>query len=212
MAFVKGYRHDVFISYAHADDRPFGGAEKGWVTAFAADLNTALSQRLRGDAELWMDIRELKGNAPLTPAIMQSLRETATFVVVVSPRYLASEWCEREREAFLRLVGERSAEGSRMFKVELDSVEGGQGRKTPSEFDDLIGYKFWVKEWGKPVPRTLGWPLPNPLRDQDYYDRIKELSYELAEELERINGAGGVVFGAPEAEPKTTVYLAEATD
>jgi hypothetical protein len=214
MAFVRGYRHDVFISYAHADDRPFGGADKGWVTAFAADLNTALSQRLRGDAELWMDIRELKGNAPLTPAIMQALRETATFVVVVSPRYLASEWCEREREAFLHLLGERSAEGSRMFKVELDSVEGGggQGRDTPSAFDDLIGYKFWVKEFSKPVPRTLGWPLPNPQRDQDYYDRIKELSYELAEELERINDARGGGGEAPAPEPKTTVYLAEATD
>jgi hypothetical protein len=102
-----------------------------------------------------------------------------------------------------------------MFKIELDSVEeapGAPARPTPPEFDELIGYKFWVKEWNKPVPRTLGWPLPNPLRDQDYYDRIKELSYELAEELERIDAAQGGDGQPAEQEPKTTVYLAEVTD
>jgi hypothetical protein len=208
MAFVKGYTHDVFISYAHADDKPVTGADRGWVTAFAADLRTALSQRLSGDADIWMDLHELRGNVPLTPAIMQALGSTAAFVVVTSPRYLASEWCTREREGFLRLVKERARHGARMFRVELDPLEG---RKGPAEFDDLIAYRFWVKEWPKPFPRKLGWPLPDPRRDQDYYDQITSLSYELAEELARINDAAAPGGQSPAA-PKATVYLAEVTD
>jgi hypothetical protein len=214
MAFARGYKHDVFISYAHADDRPVIGADRGWVTAFAADLRTALSRQLRADADIWMDLNELKGNVQLTPAIMDGLGKTATFVVVVSPRYLGSEWCSIERKGFLHLVKGRADAGSGMFKVEIDELEteeGEQNEKLPSEFDGLIGYRFWVKQWPDPTPRTLGWPVPDPRREQhqDYYAQITRLSYELARELKRINRAEAP---DPAATPKTTVYLAEATD
>jgi hypothetical protein len=214
MAFVSGYKHDVFISYAHVDNIPLSGTDvkTGWVTTFASNLNKLLSRKLSRDASIWMDHRELSGNAPLTPAIMNALRETATFIVIVSPRYLASEWCRREREGFLRLMNERSAAGTRVFMVEIDKVE-----KLPVEFTDLIGYRFWVQDWEDPIPRTLGLPVPDP-RDQEYYNRLTRINYDLAEELKRLESASVqrptdipqiTVAGAS---TKPAIFLAEVTD
>src|ERR1700742_944533 len=138
MAFVQGYKHDVFISYAHADNVALSGTDvkEGWVTTFASNLNKLLSRKLTSDASIWMDHRELTGYTPLSPAIMNALRETATFVVVVSPRYLASDWCRREREGFFKLMNERTVAGTRVFMVEIEKVE-----RLPEEFTDLIGYR-----------------------------------------------------------------------
>ena len=36
MPFVPGYRHDIFVSYAHVDDKPLLGAKEGWVTILVA--------------------------------------------------------------------------------------------------------------------------------------------------------------------------------
>src|SRR5713101_6992288 len=120
MASVPSYKYDAFISYAHADNVPFSGTDvkDGWVTTLAYNLKNLLSRKLERDASVWMDHRELTGNAPLTPEIMDALREAATIVVVVSPRYLASEWCGRERDSFLEFMNLRMASGSRVFRVE----------------------------------------------------------------------------------------------
>ena len=30
MAYVPGYKNDIFVSYAHVDDIPLAGIAKGW--------------------------------------------------------------------------------------------------------------------------------------------------------------------------------------
>ena len=69
-AFVTGYQHDVFVSYARVDDVALAGAKSGWVSTFVKNLEVLLDQKLgRGYAPPWMD-HQLARNAPLTPAIM----------------------------------------------------------------------------------------------------------------------------------------------
>ena len=62
MAFVPGYEHDIFVSYAPVDNRPLYGATKGWVTTLIENLKTLLAQKLgSSDAySLWIDF-ELAG-------------------------------------------------------------------------------------------------------------------------------------------------------
>ena len=52
MAFVPGFDHDVFISYAHGDDRD-------WINRFLDRLKPALSRRLPG-ADVWIDKDDLR--------------------------------------------------------------------------------------------------------------------------------------------------------
>ena len=97
MAYVPDYDHDVFVSYARLDDQ----GESAWVTNLVRHLDTELKQRLgTKDLRIWID-HSLDGNRPLTPEIMQAIRRSATLIVIVSPSYIASEWCGEERNAFL---------------------------------------------------------------------------------------------------------------
>jgi hypothetical protein len=210
MAFVPRYEHDIFVSYAHVDDQPDPGAEEGWVTTLVKGLRIRLAQIFgRSEAfSLWMDA-ELAGNTPITPTILDTLQQTATLVIILSPAYLESEWCLREKNRFLPMIGEQVRRESRVFVVERDRVVQGE---RPPEFGELLGYRFWLADReGKP-PRILGVPRPSP-NDLRYYDVLNDLSHDLATELRRLreaagrSGAKAEVSGGREA-----VFLAEVTD
>ena len=121
MAYLSadGYDYDIFVSYAHVDDRPMPGAAQGWVTTFANCIKTKLAQKLgRNDAyALWMDY-ELRGGQPITPHILDKLQRSATLFVVLSPGYLKSVWCQRELDTFAGMVANGQARS--VFVVELE--------------------------------------------------------------------------------------------
>jgi hypothetical protein len=87
MSFVPGYEHDVFVSYAHIDDRPSfeprAGEEPplGWVGTLVRYLKNQLGQNLgRSDAcKLWFDNQSLRGNHLLNDEIAARLERSATF-------------------------------------------------------------------------------------------------------------------------------------
>jgi len=46
MAYVDGFEHDIFLSYARVDDQTASDAGAGWVTAFEKRLQVALDRRV----------------------------------------------------------------------------------------------------------------------------------------------------------------------
>jgi hypothetical protein len=206
------YQYDGFVSYAHVDDLPFENAQEGWVSTLIGKLKLTLARKLgRNDASLWMDHR-LAGNAQLTPTIMEAIRNSATLIVVVSPGYLASEWCNREREAFLSLVRERVNAGSSVFLVESDQVER---KSLPGEFGDILGYRFWAPGREGEPPRTLGWPVIDQDDTQNarlYYDRLNVLSHDLAVEIKRQRQTSPFPPEMSNTQTGPIVFLAEVTD
>lgn len=211
MAFVSQYEHDIFISYAHVDDELLPGADLGWVTTLEKGLRTRLAQQLgRDDAfSLWMD-PHLARHQAVTPQILKTLRSTAVLVVILSPGYVASEWCRREKDTFLKLLSDRARAGSRVFVVERDRVEQSE---RPPELTELIGYRFWVAaEREGHAPRILGVPKPNP-NDERYYDKLTDLSYDLANELRALKASSEMpAIRAEIADNRPKVFLAQVTD
>jgi len=108
MNYVPGYAHDIFVSYAQVDDLSDEEGVDGWVTTLIKKLRNRLAQLLgrQDNFSLWFD-HHLAHHVNITPEITRTLENTATLVVVFSPGYLASEWCNRERDSFLRLVQKR---------------------------------------------------------------------------------------------------------
>src|SRR5215472_16327436 len=167
--FVPDSDYDIFVSYAHVNNRPYPGNEEGWVSTLIKVIRHGLSEKLgREDSySLWMDT-QLSRHSPITPEIIKTLRKSATMLIILSPGDLASECCLREKNPFLSTVQDRLRSGSRTFIVEMDRLED---NKRPPEFGDLLGYRFWVAENEGEPPRTLG--IPN--LDENYYKRANRL-------------------------------------
>jgi hypothetical protein len=218
MAFVPNYEHDIFISYAHVDDEKLPGTTKGWVTTLQDCLRVRLAQRLgRSDTySLWMDYK-LQGHEMITPQILNAIRKSATILIVLSPGYIASEWCNREKNTFLELIKEPR---SRVFIIERDRIDN-----RPAEFNDLKGFQFWKIDREGKSPHILGTPeLEKELTPdvRDYYAQVDDLTQELVDELHAMKTASGQlvrvktkpgVFTGDSTHPiHLTIYLAQVTD
>jgi hypothetical protein len=200
MAYVPDYDHDVFVSYARLDDQ---GAS-AWVTNLVRHLDTEVRQRLgTKDLRIWID-HSLDGNRLLTPEIMQAIRRSATLMIIVSPSYIASEWCAKERNAFLGFARDCVVEG-RIFIVRCRDTDPGA---LPPEFGDLIGFKFWTQDTGG-VARPLGL---TDLNERAYFAEVINLSDRLARQLKEMRAAqvAGTRSSAPAAAEH--IFLARSTD
>ena len=201
--FAPGYKHDVFVSYAHVDDIVPQGASHGWVTTFVSQLRCLLAAQLgrMDNHSIWMDHR-LQGNDAVSPTILTGADDSATLLLILSQGYLNSEWCSRERDAFLKKVKTLRNAGTPVFVVEKQRIDRDQW---PGELQELKGYRFW--EWnGLPGPETpaytLAYPVPMP-DEHSYYLRLNDLSFDLASVLRQLQSP---------TKDRVRVFLAQVTD
>jgi hypothetical protein len=228
MAFIPGYEHDIFVSYAHVDDLPFadmaGGQERstGWVSILVRHLKNELAQKV-GRAEavsVWFDSHNLRGNHSLLDEIGTRLERSAILVAVLSSGYAASEWCQQEADLFARAPGDLSR---RVFIVEKAPLEIGDA--PPPAFAGRRAYRFWYRDSAE-QPRTFASPVPRP-DEIDYFRQIEDLARDLRDQCRGMSGlpVGGAVPAAaithsasPPPQPPsvapdaTAVLLAEVTD
>ncbi|MGH7944858.1 MAG: toll/interleukin-1 receptor domain-containing protein [Opitutaceae bacterium] len=190
------------MSYAHLDNQ----GETAWVSTLVRHLDTDLRQRLGTKAlRIWID-EDLDGNRPLTPEIMRSIQRSATLLIVMSSGYLASEWCAKERNAFLGFVRDCVAQG-RIFIVHCRETDR---TAIPLEFGDLIGFKFWIQDpEAGGATRPLGLP---DVKEHAYLSGVINLSDRLARTLKEIKAARKPESRLAAAAAAEYVFLARSTD
>ncbi len=86
MAYVPGFEHDVFVSYAHGDDRK-------WVEAFVRLLQSDLDDKLGSATDVWLDTEDNRPSRDFSREIPGAVRTSAVFVLLASPTYIRSEYC-----------------------------------------------------------------------------------------------------------------------
>ena len=179
------FKHDVFVSYARLDDDfMLPGEERSrWLRTLKSILGTLLGQRLARGPNIWMDISGIRGNEVFPEKIRSAASSSATLLVIMSPAYLASDWCRLELEAFLAAAGSE-AEG-RVFIVRREGIAY---NKWPEALRDLgvSGYPFFQQDAESNDMRPLGIPMPTR-KDRDYYDRLLKLRNDLAIQIERLS-------------------------
>ena len=166
--------YDVFISYAHIDNHPVYGMKEGWVTQLRNYLSDRLSTKLGREALVFMDYK-LTGNDPLSDQLIQAVESSSTLLMIVSPAYISSRWCARERNTFLEAL--RSRMSSNLFVVEYEPVAEND---RPTEICRSLGYRFWCVKESR--TRTFGL-LDKP--EQEYYQLVEDLVCDLKKELEK---------------------------
>src|SRR5882762_645401 len=103
MAFVPGYKHDVFVSYAHGDNRE-------WISRFVGRLESELKNKLGDSADVWLDDSDLRKTRNFRKEIPDSVTSTATFLLLPSPAYIRSQYCvEIECRAFEETLPSKKA-------------------------------------------------------------------------------------------------------
>jgi len=192
MAFVPGYEHDLFISYAHVDDEPMlPGDAVGWVSQFQRILAARMGQAVgRSDLfDIWIDHSQLRGGYhPLDETIAHKVRRSALFLAVLSPGYMKSvDWCLREMEYFAAACGPQIA--GRLFLIEKSPVDRLVLPPAVAGLN-INAMRFWSKN-GYGQAETLGDPVVTA--EDAYFARMRDVVAGLERCAAELIGGGGAV-------------------
>ncbi|HEV7504831.1 MAG TPA: toll/interleukin-1 receptor domain-containing protein [Thermoanaerobaculia bacterium] len=188
------------MSYAHADDEPPMGAARGWVTTLADELRKMLRRKLGvREARIFMD-HQLAGNEGVTEALLATVRGSRVLLLLMSPGYRRSNWCQWELGRFLAVQTERNHR-DHVFIVETEPTDRAGWHPALQE---LIPIRFWHRDFEDKAPRLMGFPMPTPHEDNPYWRNLNELAHLIARQLEDLE--------APPREPRDKVWLAEPTE
>jgi len=191
-AYVPGFEHDVFVSYARVDN------ELGWVNKLVKELEVRLAERLgRPRPSVWMD-HQIRGNESLDQ-IYRAVRSTAALLIVKSAGYLKSDWCRNELLAFF---AQQNNERNRVFAVNTDHYEP---ERLPEALRALTGYDFWTVDDETRIRMRLGMPETSD-QDAKYYKQLARLAAQLAD---RLQACAPMAFSDANATPPVRVFLAE---
>src|SRR5690242_3847688 len=119
----------------------------------------------------------------------------------MSPGYLKSTWCAKERNAFLSVAPDCIEKG-RIFIVNHRDTNRSE---IPAEFRELKGYKFWTREGG--VTRPLGHA---GVKEQEYWGQLFTLGDSITKTLDEIRAARQ--SGPAPVTDASAVFLAHSTD
>lgn len=142
----------IFISYAHLDNRPLSEQEQGWITRFHASLKALLEMRLAGRLSIWRD-EKLSGNDIFADEILDQLKGVRLLISIMSPSYVDSKWCKRELNAFCEAAehtgGVTIDNKSRVIKVIKSPVD--DQSDLPEVIQEQLGFDFFTYRGDAPI-------------------------------------------------------------
>lgn len=182
---------DIFISYAHIDDESLIADKKGWITEFHRALEIRLGQLIGSRPVIWRD-PELQGNHIFDKEIVDQFSKVAIMISILSPRYIKSEWCQREVNEFHKVCEQNMGfivkNKARVFKVIKTPVSQ---ELHPDSIKNILGYEFYgtdpntgrVKEYSPVFSHT----------EKGYWEKLDDLANDIAVFLEELKAAGSTV-------------------
>ena len=199
------FETDIFISYAHIDNLTFVESDEGWIDKLHQALEIRLSQ-IRGEkVKIWRD-RKLQGNDYFSDAILGIFPSVKIFIPILSPRYVKSEWCLRELQAFYneaeKMGGVNVFGKSRIFKVIKTPISI---ERQPQELRDLIGYDFFEID-DSSRPREFS-DLFGEDSQRKYWAQLDDLANDINETLETLT----TIPKDSKINLGKTIFLAQAT-
>jgi hypothetical protein len=204
MAFDK----HVFISYAHLDNEPLSPGQQGWISRFHQSLEAMLGTRLGRKAQIWRDMK-LNGNDIFGEEIIAQFPHTAILVSILTPRYVASDWCNKEVVSFCdaasRNGGLMLENKARIVKVIKTPVE--REDPLPPVMKQMLGYPFFIVD-EQQAPLELD-PAYGADLAQQYNVKVVKLAWDIAQLIKKMEAAGSApVREATPVSSKPAVYLA----
>ncbi|MCH2593057.1 MAG: toll/interleukin-1 receptor domain-containing protein, partial [Pedosphaera sp.] len=206
--------NDIFISYAHLDDQSLDEDQKGWISKFHRVLEVKLSQLLGESPTIWRD-RKLSGSDVYDDKIVNEFKNAQVMISILSPRYVKSEWCNRELHEFYKSAedgsGVRIGDKSRIIKVVKTPFDADEAvEHLPKLFEAILGFEFFEQD--QETGRIMEFDETFGQRaKQNYFSRIYDLASEIAQILKNMRSGGAPEQTEPLAKTGRTIYLAAVT-
>lgn len=210
MAHAAGYKHDIFISYAHNDNHTPDDTE-GWVDRFQGWLESSLV-RLRGLEKLsiWRDSERMSGNTVFSDEIKDAIDGSALFFALVSRNYLNSEYCLKELNWFYQRHGAipsglKVGNQHRIFTILLNNIPHDQYQQ---HLPPLIGTEGFAFHDGKDQNLSEF----TPIKHQRFRKQLNRLADGVQVTLEPLeNGLTTPVIKGMES-PANIIYMADVAE
>ncbi|QTF94213.1 TIR domain-containing protein [Halomonas sp. BM-2019] len=164
------FTHDLFVSYSHGADDGGNAFLKEWSVAFVKELEQELrtDRKYRDGLSVFLDEdhRQQRGvdpMAPLTDQLQREIGASALLMVLMSPDYLASDWCAKERDWWCTRQAQRNlpAEGHLAVVRIWPTEPPWPPALTDASGHPLVGFPFYSSD-DMPV-RPFGWvEVPGP--------------------------------------------------
>jgi hypothetical protein len=215
MSLIPGFDEDLFISYAHIDNKPLAEGLGGWIETLHERLHTRLAQIIGEQVHIWRD-RKLQGNDIFAETLVTKLGRVAILVSILSPRYVKSEWCVRELNVFCRQAAQQGGltinDKSRIFKVVKTYLPL---QEQPPEIQNLLGYEFYDYDAERGRAKEFVSDVTANSRDLRYWERLDDLAYDIKQLVETMKSAAAPETIDPTHDQASTpgkiIYLAETT-
>jgi hypothetical protein len=190
------YLHDIFVSYSHfavaGEDVPM----KQWSRSLKQDLEQELRQEPDfGGVSIFFDEdarpdRNLDPTLPLGAQLQKSIQGAGILVVLMTPHYLGSHWCEKERGWWQEKNGTCADGAGRVFVVRAFPTKD---EDWPAFFKDaagvtVLGFSFLPRSEGQGLIRPHGY---RGLRRQEYDEQLMSLAGRLVLRLRDLQKAIG---------------------
>jgi hypothetical protein len=205
---LPNFESHLFISYAHLDNESLSKEQEGWISLLHQRLSLRIGQLL-GDKglKIWRD-KKLQGNDDFDQEIIARLRGSAILVSILTPRYVNSDWCQRELDTFIDVVGEGLKIGSklRVFKVLKTPVPLD---KHPPKLQGVLGYEFY--EIIDPATGRAREFIPDPDKDIRYWQRLDDLAWDIKDLIEKLPRADQPSPAPQPSAAGLNIYLATTT-
>lgn len=203
-----GRFYDLFISYAHLDNRSISKGQEGWISSLHDSLEVRLGQLLGRPPRIWRDDK-LRGNDEFEDEIILKFLKTKAFLAVISPCYLKSDWCMKELHEFIEEAatdeGIDIGSKSRIFKVVKTFVPHEQH---PDEIRGLLGYDFFLKDKRDKLVEF------SPERDfptyQQFLEKLEDVACDICELIKEMDRQDASVVTQPESPLGEALYPEEA--
>lgn len=204
------FEYDVFISYTHLDNKPLSKDEEGWISRFHYSFNIRLAQLLGREPKIWRD-NKLHGNDEFSDEIIARLNKAKVLLIVISSRYLGSQWCMKELDLFLEAaeksnIGDRIGNKSRVFKIIKTYVPYD---RHPDEIRGINGYEFCELDEKENIIEFN--QEKGSECEKKYWKRLNEVAGDIYKLIKEMEQPDKVQVQHPGNPPEKTVYLAETT-
>ena len=185
--------YDLFVSYSRKDNL------QGWVTDLIAQITCDYRRFAGEDLRCFFDLAEICAMDDWRNRILAGLRESNILLLVLSPAYLASPYCEWEVVEFLKYEHSRAVQGqgvAQVYFVEIAGLDSPEFERTAAAWVTRIRQRNHVdlRPWYDDGAHAL--------QRADVRTRLDDLERSLGDRLSRLRQIANAPGNLPAHNPR----------